>query len=151
MRRRTKLWPILVLLALLAACASPTPTPTPPGPTATPAPTPVLVTSAEQIAGTWVGTAADKMYQRFNLDGTWHVAVSLENLNDKPDAELTFRFEGTQLLVTEISATGLPSCAAKNAIYQVQLLSNGNIKFVRVQDACAPRARSTAQEHKRVP
>jgi hypothetical protein len=153
MTKQGKLWPTLLLVALLVACASATPTPTPPRPTATPAPTPVLATSGEQIVGTWVGTgaAADRLYQRFNPDGTVQAATTLEKLNSTPGAELTFRFEGTQFLLTEVSATGLPSCSAKTGTYQVQLLPDGNIKFVKVQDACAPRARSMAMVHKRVP
>jgi hypothetical protein len=114
----------------------------------------VLATSAEQIAGTWMGAgaAADRLYQRFNLDGTYQVARKLESLNNnKPDADSTFRFEGTQFFVTEVSATGLPTCSDATGTYQVQLLSNDLIRFVTVQDLCAPRARSTGMVHKRVP
>jgi hypothetical protein len=142
----------LVLLVALAACAAPPPTPTPTPPAPTPAPTAVLATSAEQIAGTWFGISTDGRYQRLNLDGTWQMARVLENLASKPDAELTFRFEGTQFILTEVKATGLPSCDPnKTATYQVELLPNGNIKFVRVKEPCIPRGRTTAQEHKRVP
>ena len=149
MNIRLRLWPLLVLLATLAACAQPTPTPPPPTPV--PTPTPVLATRAEQIIGTWFGTAADGMYQRFSLDGTNQTARSLDSLNSSPDAECTFRFEGTQFILTEVKSPGLPPCGAKTGTYQVQLLPNGNIKFVKVQDSCAPRARTTAQEHKPVP
>ena len=140
----------LALLVALAACSAPAPTPTPAPPTPTPAPTPVLATSAEQIAGTWWGMAADGMYQRINKDGTWLTGTSLQSLANGGDAELTFRFEGTQLILTEVKATGLPPCAAKTGTYQVQLLPNGNIKFLKVQDSCGPRARTMAQEHKPV-
>ena len=149
MRVRQSLFPILALamIASQVACATaPTPTPLPP----TPTPTPVLATSAEQIVGTWLGIKADGMYERFNLDGTSQVAVSLDTLADKPDTEMTFRFEGTRFIYTEVKATGLPSCGSTPGIYEVQLLPNGNIKFVRIQDACGPRGRSTAQERKPV-
>jgi len=149
-RQNASLFLALALLMALAACAAPAPTPTPLPPTPTPAPTPVLATSAAQIVGTWVGLKADGMYQRFNLDGTNQTAASLENLATKPDSESTFRFEGTQFILTEVKATGLPPCAAKTGIYEVQLLPNGNIKLVKVQDACVGRGRSTAMEHKPV-
>ena len=140
----------LALLATLAACAAPAPTPTPTPPAPTAAPTAILATSAQQIVGTWFGIGTDGIYQRFNQDGTWQVARVLENLASKPDAELTFRFEGTEFILTELKATGLPSCDAKSATYQVQLLPNGNIKFVRVKEPCIPRGRTTAQEHRPV-
>jgi hypothetical protein len=141
----------LVLLVALAACAAPAPTATPTPPAPTLAATAVLATSADQIVGTWLGIGADGMYQRFNQDGTWQVARVLENLASKPDAELTFRFEGTQLILTEVKATGLPSCDPNNtATYQVELLPNGNIKFVRVKEPCIPRGRTTAREHQPV-
>jgi hypothetical protein len=110
----------------------PAPTPTPIPPTPTPAPTPVLATSAKDILGTWFGLGAEGLYQRFNADGTFHTATSLEALtSNKPDVVSTFRFEGTQLILTEVSATGLPPCAAKTVtptavyVYHNTLYGNG--------------------------
>ena len=140
---------VLVFIAavlLVPACgpgATPTPTPTP-------APTPVLAAKADDIVGTWVGIGADALYERFNADGTLQVAKSLKNLADKPDARMTFRFEGTRLILTEVEAIGLPSCDAKTAVYEVQLLPDGNMKFVAIDDKCSPRKRSTAKTHKPV-
>ena len=146
-----------VVVLLVVAC-SPSATPTPlPQPTATARPTATLppgarlATSLEDIAGTWVGLEADRMYQRFNLDGTCFSSVSLENLNTNPAVESTCRFEGDQLIMTDVKVTGLTSCGGKPGRYQVHLLANGNIAFVRVFETCAPRGRSTAMEHERVP
>jgi hypothetical protein len=125
----------------------PTLTPTPIPPTPTPAPTPVLATSAKDIVGTWRGIAFDGMYQRFNEDGTCQTSSTPETLTTKPDAECTFEFAGTQMFLTEVKATGLPPCRSRTGTYEVQLLPNGRIKFVVVSDGCAPRARTTAQEH----
>ena len=145
---RTLLAVGFVLLIAMGCAPSATPTPVPP--TATP--TPVLATSAKDIVGTWVGVGgADGLYQRFNEDGTCQVATSLEALATKPAAECTFQFEGTRLSLTEVKTTGLPECSpAKTGIYEVHLLANGNIKFVKIQDACSHRANSTAMEHKPV-
>ena len=139
---------LMTFVVMASACGS-TATPTPVPPTATP--TPVLATSAKDIVGTWVGVGADGLYQRFNEDGTCQTATSLERLTTEPDVECTFQFEGTRLSLTEVKATGLPECPAKTGIYEVRLLANGNIKFVKIKDACGPRARSTAMEHKPVP
>ena len=133
----------LLLLMAIGCAPPPTPTPLPP--------TPVLAASAQDIAGTWQGIGTDGLYMRFNADGTLHVAKSLEALNTKPDAINTFRFEGTRLIFTEVEASGLPSCGAAPAIYEVQLQTNGNIKFVKIQDTCSKRATSTSRVHKPVP
>ncbi len=146
-----------VLILLWAGCspsATPTPTPEPEHtarPTATLPAGARLATSLEDIAGTWVGTTADRMYQRFNVDGTCYTSVSLEKLNTNPAVESTCIFEGDVLVMTDVKVTGLPSCGGKPGRYQVHLLANGNIIFARVFETCAPRGRSTAQEHEPVP
>jgi hypothetical protein len=109
-----------------------------------------LATGAKDIDGIWVGLGADRLYQRFNLDGTNQTARTLENLTAKPDAESTFKFEGNRFIVTEVAATGLPSAGPDPGVYEVQLLQNGDIKFTKIQDASSGRARSTAQEYKPV-
>ena len=136
----------LILTACLAACSPPaTPMPTP-APTAAPTATPVLATSASQFIGTWHGIKAEGMYERFNADGILLTAGTLEGLAN-PDAECTYRFEGTCLTIKELNATGLPSCGAKEGVYEVELLAGGAIRFRRIQDACVPRGRTMAQEH----
>jgi hypothetical protein len=146
---------LLVVVMLAAACrATGTPTPVTPAipPTPTLPPGARLATSLENIAGTWVGLGSDRMYQRFNTDGTCFTSVSLEKLNTSPAVESTCRFEGDELYVTQTGGTGaLPSCGSRPGRYYVHLLANGNITFVRIFEHCAPRGRSTAMEHERVP
>ncbi len=141
------------LTAVPSTATPPPPTATPPLPTATavpptntPAPTPMLASSAKDIVGTWLGLGTDGLYQRFNQDGTCQTGLAQGSV----DVECTWRFDGTRLVMTEVKAIGLPPCSSKTGTYEVQLLPNGNIKFVRISDSCAPRARSTAQEHKRI-
>ncbi len=134
--------------------APPTSTPIPPTPTAipptaTPSPPPVLATSAKDIVGIWHGLGADGLYQQFFEDGTIRVAVSRDGLS-YPDVEMTFVFEDARLVFKETKATGLPPCGSKVGTYEVQLLAQDKIKFVRISDGCAPRAKSTAQVHERV-
>ena len=151
-----KLLRLGVFIMLVVACspsATPTPTPEPEPakrPTATLPAGARLATSLEDIAGTWVGTTADRMYQQFNLDGTCYTSVSLEKLNTQPGVESTCAFEADVLVMTDVKVTGLPSCGGKPGRYQVHLLDNGNIIFTRVFETCAPRGRTTAQEHEPV-
>ncbi|UCC77932.1 MAG: hypothetical protein JSW37_06080 [Anaerolineales bacterium] len=145
---------IVVLLAGCSPAATPTPTPEP-EPTARPTATlPAgarLANSLEDIAGTWVGLKSDRLYQRFNTDGTCYASVLLENLDTNPSVEGTCGFEGDVFLITDVKVTGLPSCGGTTGRYQVHLLANGNIIFTRVFETCAPRGRSTAMEHEPVP
>jgi hypothetical protein len=130
--------------------APPEPTPEP-TPSAVPTEVPVLATSADQIVGTWVGTEAHAAFQRFNPDGTYQAAFTRRDLDSGPHVECTFRFEGTDLILTYVRAIDFPSCGPESATYRVQLLPDDRINFVLVRDRCGPRASSTAQVHKRVP
>lgn len=108
----------------------------------------MLATSPKDIIGTWFGISADGMYLRFLENGSLLVATSVDKLPAKPDEEMTYRFEGTRLIMTETNATGLPSCGDKPAEYGVQLLADGSIRFVVIADPCLPRRKSTAMVHK---
>jgi hypothetical protein len=56
-------------------------------------------------------------------------------------------FEGTQLFTKHLEAPGLPDCPEEPAIYELQLLANGNLRFRKIKDTCGPRARSMQLEH----
>jgi len=130
---------------------TPTPipdTPTPAGPTATP--TPVLVMSIEGIVGDWFAKGADAMYHRFNSDGSCLVATTKERLDTQPSVECTCTFEDTQMTMECQEAVGLPPCPG-DGIYEVELLSNGNIYFRRVRDSCGARVNTMRQEYYLVP
>jgi len=119
---------VLLAAAGCVSSAVKTPVPSVTTPTSTPPTTttaPLLATSAKDIVGTWVGISADKLYQRSNSDGTCQTATSLDNLATKPDVESTFRFEGTHFILTEVAATGRPSCSSQTGTYEIQLLTTG--------------------------
>lgn len=139
----------LALTVGVAACGAAGTAVTTGIPKATSAPTPALATNVNQFIGTWHGIKADGMYQRFTADGILQTARSLEGLAN-PDAECTYRFEGTRLTIKELTANGLPSCGAKEGVYEVELLANGGILFRRIQEGCSPRGRTMAQEHELV-
>ena len=142
---------LAVLVIMIATACGPAATATPTPVPATPTPEPVWATAAEEIQGTWLGQARDAVYQRFAAGRVHTVALTLEDLDATPDAEGTFQFEGTTVTLTFVKASGLPACEPKSATYRVQLLPDGNIRFAVLEDRCAPRRRSTAQLHVRVP
>jgi len=134
----------------------PTATPTPVPPTATPTPKPAtatptqaftLATSAEEIVGTWV---AGNYYIRFDRDGTFRQAHALDKLDSQPYAISSYQFEGTKMVITEVSVSGVPTCGKKIGSYEIQLLESGNIRIVAIKDQCAPRAGDIAGEYEPV-
>ena len=134
----------------------PTPTPTriPPtaGPTRTPTPTPVLLTDVKQLLGTWHGEGSmGAMYQVYDAGGTLRQAFDLADLETKPNARCNFQFKAGELTLTDCRARGVPPCPLGPAVYQVQLMAEGKIRFLVVQDGCGPRTETMAQTHSRVP
>jgi hypothetical protein len=150
----------ILILLLLAGCGAPAAEPTPELPTATctaipskETPTPVpppatptqvytLVTSADEIVGTWVRSGV--LYIRFDSDGTFRQAHEPDQLESQPYAISSFQFEGTEFVTKEISVSGVPSCGEKIGRYEIQLLEDSNIRIVEIKDQCPPRAGDTA-------
>ncbi|MFC2030983.1 hypothetical protein ACFLWA_09670 [Chloroflexota bacterium] len=123
-----------------------TPTPTPEPPTATPTPVFTLATSAEEIVGTWQARAG-RYYIRFNEDETFRQAHALDELDSQPYAVDSYRFEGTKMVIREVSISGVPTCGKKIGSYEIRLLESGNIWIVTIDDQCEPRAGSVAREY----
>jgi len=125
----------------------PTATPTQKPPTATPTQAFPLATSAEEIVGTWL---VGRYYIRFDKDGTFRQADALDKLDSQSYAISSYQFEGTKMVITEVSVSGVPTCGKKIGIYEIQLLESGNIRVVAIKDQCAPRAGDIAGEYKPV-
>jgi hypothetical protein len=135
--RTTLLAGLVVVLLLLSACG----TSGAPG---------ELVTEPDDVLGVWHRTKRFAYWERgiyFGLraDGT----MGFSGVPDKWDYEwmtLEFDFEGTRFSVTETAFRGWgeterdESCAtgigAPSGVYEMQLLANGNLKFVNAQDNC---------------
>ena len=129
-------------LALLLGCARGAPTEA------------TLATSVDDVVGVWRGTPPlswgrrDELYIEFKTDGTFRISTAADTLEDQPDGEGEFWFEGTQFHWKDITGAvyGISlnryswrECAISNptAIYEVMLLPNGYLKFARIQDKCS--------------
>jgi len=114
---------IAIALFLLAGCA---------------ASGPKLASSAEDIAGVWQSTISSAVIQH-NEDGTVH---ELSAEGDVPIG--TFRFEGTRLFLTDRPNTDCSVLGFETGIYEVELLENGNLKFIVIEDECLVRVNYSA-------
>jgi len=107
-----------------------------------------LVSSIDEILGTW---SAGNYYIRFDSDGTFRQAHALDDLDSLPYAVTSYQFEGSEMVITEVSVSGVPSCGSKIGRYEIRLLENGSIQIVTIKDQCPPRAGDIARTYKPVP
>ena len=130
--------------------AAPTETPEPTAtarPTETPGPAVVgIIGSAEDLAGVWQKTTPGAfgmdVYRAFTEDGIYHMGTSVRELDERPRVEGEFQFKGNHFVMQEFAAIpGLDVCtkAAQVGTYTVELLENGHIRFVVVEDECSDR------------
>ncbi len=86
---------------------------------------PKLASSAEDIAGTWQSTVSS-LEIRINEDGTLRAQNAAGNTVD-----FEFCLEGTRFLIGYDSCQNL---GGDIGIYEVELLENGNLKFIVIED-----------------
>lgn len=135
---------VCTVLLLLSGCSEPAATATP---TATSDPAVVdVITSAEELAGVWHRTTRSsfggEVYRQYTGEGTYRMGSSPKELKDQPRVEGRFWFEGDQIVVQDTS--GLPGydiCVEgeKAGKYKVELLVDGHIRFVLIEDECTER------------
>ena len=144
---------IMVLLLFLVGCNAPTATPIPSTMIPQTQTLSEINIGAEMLVGTWqpLSDNPDAMFLQFNSDSTCRHAYSLDQLNNVPQVECTYIFEGTNLLITAVKLNGVPECPSPTAKYEVQLLADNQIQLRSIKDSCAPRIRSTQYKYKRVP
>jgi hypothetical protein len=93
------------------------------------------------MVGTWqAGTVGGRGYIRFDEDGTFRQAYTLDKLDSQPYAIDSYQFDGTRMVATEISVSGVPSCGEKIGTYEIRLLESGNIWVEVIKDRCTKRA-----------
>lgn len=101
-----------------------------------------LATSVDEVIGTW--QAGGGRFILFDDGGLFSQARYLSQLDDQPYAVSSYRFDGSELLIVEVSVSGVPSCGNAAAQYEVELLEYGNIQLTAIQDDCVKRAEETA-------
>ncbi|MCZ6455869.1 MAG: hypothetical protein O6650_01320 [Actinobacteria bacterium] len=100
---------------------------------------PALITSFEDVAGTYLTTEQSKSFALHIFEtGTWHVAQNPFVVEELPDETYETRFEGTKVFLKET----LGDCGSDTeAIYEIGLLENGNLRIVPIEDTCGTRSR----------
>jgi hypothetical protein len=137
----------MLITLLLVGCGAPATTPTPVSPTATPTQTFTLITSTEDIVGTW---HAGNYYIRFDKDGTFRQAHALDKLDSQPYTIISYQFEGTKMVITEVSVSGVPTCGIKTGSYEIRLLESGSIRIEAIKDECTQRRNDISKEYEPV-
>lgn len=105
---------------------------------------PDLITSYDDVAGTYlnrepVTTQVHAFALHIFEDGTWHVADNPFTVDELPEETYETRFEGTKVFLKET----LGDCGSDTeAIYEIGLLENGNLRIVPIEDTCGTRSRS---------
>ena len=110
---------------------------------------PALATNLKEVVGIWrtvVTPDAREHFLRFKEDGAYGIAHAPEELElgRVPEHLGEFWFEGTQLFIKRTRLTG---CIGVIGIYQIELLANGNLRFVEVEDVCDARNHFRAEEY----
>ncbi len=84
-------------------------------------------------------------------DENCQVAFVQDNLEDRPNVRGEFWFEGKQLFMREVEVLNVTKCGSEPVIYEAQLLANGHLNLVKVEDECGDRINATQREHEPVP
>ncbi len=92
---------------------------------------PKLASSAEDVAGTWQSNVTS-VALHFTEEGTW----GHEFPGDHAHTGSEFRFEGTRLILKDEPGGACIREGAETAVYEVELLENGNLKFTVIEDEC---------------
>ena len=99
------------------------------------------------IAGVWKHQLPGSfVFREIRDDGSMTSAAGvIENLGEQPHSISESWFEGNRFMV-KIIETVLPDykkCIDVVGIYEVQLLADGSLRFVVIEDECPTRARAT--------
>jgi hypothetical protein len=134
---------IVLMSVLVVAWAQPA---TPP---ATESDAFVVVTTAEQVIGTW---RAGNDHIRFDEDGTFRMAVGRDQLEHRPYDISDCRFEDAVMHVLNIATRGIrdPGGGGEEGRYEVRLLEGGSLQIVLIEDPSAGRAGNLAKVYELV-
>lgn len=128
-----------------AATITPTPTSSPTStPEPTPTPQPDLATSIMDIVGVWEHPLPGaSVFREIKEDGTMILASGVvENLSEQPYSTGESWFDGNRFMVKINEAVISKECIDVVGIYEVQMLADGSLHFVVIEDECEIRARA---------
>jgi hypothetical protein len=132
-------------LLLLAACST---AEVEPGP----------MTSFDDIAGTTYERqgAGAPAYFHFFEDGTIHMSTNQDLVVDSPQGIHETRFEGTKVFLHQIKGSCDDNPADQvfdqdDATYEIDVLENGNLQLVAIEDPCGVRSGLFPAEYTPVP
>ena len=95
---------------------------------------PKLLDSAEDIAGTWQNSVTSEEIT-FKEDGSWDLLIRSGSITSGMHS-----LEGTRYSTSD---DFYAQKGAEIGIYEVELLENGNLKFILIEDDCPERVNST--------
>lgn len=98
----------------------------------------VVVTSAEQVLGTW-STQIGGPAIRFEEDGAYREAWTVATLDSAPFVISTYGFDTAVMIVAGGTAVGVPDCGDAVGRYEVRLFENGSLQMVPIEDPCSAR------------
>lgn len=100
---------------------------------------PALITSAEEMAGIWLGTlAGETSYVMYTADGRYLVGLSQDTLATAPRVSGEYWFEEDQIHLRDLKNAGhWVECDPEIVgVYDVVDLGDGQIAFQMVEDNC---------------
>ncbi len=110
------------------------------------------ITSFDDIAGTtYERQGPGSLYVYIPEDGTFHASSNRDLVEDRPSFVNETRFEGTKVLLNQSKGPCVDEDAIADAIYEIHLLENGNLKFVIIEDTCGGRSGLSLGEYAPVP
>jgi hypothetical protein len=96
---------------------------------------PELATSVEDVSGTWTpADPGESGYFTIHSDGSLSCGPTLSVAREFSVCDASVWFEGTEMHLVDQN-----DCNAAEGVYEIQLLENGNIKHLLVEDdeACS--------------
>lgn len=99
--------------------------------------------SEDDLAGTWVRSTQD-YYAIFNEDGTCSGGPTQEHAEAELGPTCEFWFVGQQFHIVDIKpfpgSAENQQCGEIEGVYNVELLDDGSLQFIIVDDECMTRA-----------
>lgn len=108
-------------------------------PEPTPIPEPALITTADDMAGIWLGTVAgEKGYVMYTDDGRYAVSLVQDDLGTAPRVSGEYWFEDGKIHLRDLENAGhWVVCDEETVgVYEVAVLEDDSLQFQTVDDDC---------------